>query len=46
VLARLPEIRRQIEAGTYLTAEKLDWVVDCLCEVPNQGRKPSRRATA
>jgi hypothetical protein len=46
LLLRLREIRRQIEAGTYLTDEKLEWVVDCLCEALRRGRKRIRRATA
>ncbi len=46
LLARLREIRCQIEAGTYLTDDKLEFVVDCLCEVLNKGRKGTRRATA
>ena len=46
LLARLRDIRRQIEAGTYLTDAKLDLVVDCLCEILNQGGKHVRRASA
>ncbi len=46
VLARLRDIRQQIDAGTYLTDDKLESVVDCLCEVLDRGRKRVRRATA
>jgi hypothetical protein len=46
LLMRLRRIRQQIDAGTYLTDEKIDWVVDCLCDALKRGRKRARRATA
>jgi hypothetical protein len=46
LLARLREVRQQIEAGSYLTNEKLEWVVDCLCDVLDRDRKRARRAIA
>jgi hypothetical protein len=42
----LQEIRRQIEAGTYLTEDKLDVVYDRLVEVLNRSRRPHKRASA
>jgi len=44
--ARIREIRGQIAAGTYLTHGKLELVVDCLCDVLNEGHGRIRRATA
>lgn len=44
---RLSDVRREIAAGTYITDEKLDYVVDAiLCELTDGKHTPARHRAA
>lgn len=43
---RIRAIRARIGDKSYLTQDKIEFVVDCLCDVLRRGRGPRRRASA